>query len=195
MKNRQGMIKHIVFLMSIWLMVSGCQLSNRDAVSTEPSLEATRSISSSYNEVNPYNLPPFLGWVDPNPNSTLSVTEYSNTRLILFDKRPGVCVSFETYDLFEPGDDLTIAEAVSRLSMTIDGKLTEPMYTTLLTEDQPLLPFDPDTLEPIAQFEGGTNIRGCFEAKLGTGTHTAIFVVRKTSGDELRYEWDFTLID
>jgi hypothetical protein len=158
---------------------------------SEPIIKNSNSPPSSQGDL----LPPYLGFVYPTPGSILPKKEYETTMKLLDDTKPSVCVSFWTFYLLEPGDDLSVDEALSRLRIEADGQQVSKIYAVLLTEDEPLLPQDPDTGNPVAQFEGGSNISGCFAVTLDTGSHTVSFIARKTSGEELRYTWSFTLTE
>lgn len=182
-------------MISIIGSLTGCTslLMEQEPIGREPS--ETVSILTALPTSQENSLPPYLGFVYPKPGSTLSKKEYETAKILLDDVEPSICMSFETFYLLEPGDDLSVEDALSRIKLDIDGQQVNKIYAVLLTEDEPLLPLNPDTGDPIAQFEGGSNISGCFAITLDTGSHIADFIAQKTSGEELRYTWSFTLTD
>jgi hypothetical protein len=145
-------------------------------------------------------LPEFLEWVYPKPGTAWTMEAFVQEAWIWFIPgetvlEPAICISFLTFALFEPGDDLTVEEALNRLSVEVDGIVFTDLGDHLLSDDFPLLPRDPQTGAPSARFEGGSIILACFPVEIDPGLHTASFVARKSSGNELRYTWSFILVE
>jgi hypothetical protein len=143
--------------------------------------------------------PKFLDGVHPAPASAQVMEAFIQDSFIrlLSDTvlESAICVWFVTFYLLEPGDDLTLDEAFNRLSIVVDGVVFNEIKERLWSDDYPRLPYDSETGEPVAQFEGGSSIEACFAVDLDPGLHTVTFVARKSSGEELRYTWSFILVE
>jgi hypothetical protein len=129
----------------------------------------------------------------PEAEQILTMEEYET--LLWYDATlPSICVVFDPFVLVERGEFLSTEEYLTRFRLEIDELIiTELHYVFLPDTGGYDGPVDPDTGEPMYRVPDGWPYHLCFAATLGEGKHHATLIAQRTSGQELRYSWSFTI--
>jgi len=135
-------------------------------------------------EVELQNLPLYLRDAYPGPGAVVEMSEFKEQGVFhsLSRPKPSVCVQVHSYRVFvelvELNDELFAPETIlAGSSLEIDGTKVSEVYSN-------------------NRWNGSTtNHDICFVADLDPGLHTATYVFRAPSGEELRYSWPFLLIE
>lgn len=152
--------------------------------------------SSETNNITPQPTPEFIRELWPEPGSKRPLYDYQNY-LIYDATQPGICVDFGgILLLLEEGDFLTTEELFKRFSLKVDNQsINEPDYVFMRDTKGFDGILDSDTNEPIYSAPEGHPYFLCFYTDLQEGLHTATFIARKSSGQELNYTWSFYLLN
>lgn len=170
------------------LLTSGCLSAKNSSATPTVSEPEIPDI-----EVTPF--PDFIFHTWPYPGEVKAIEVYQKLFPPGFATQPSVCLSLVTYYMVEADVHLTVEDVLNQMSLKVDGRSFTQPYNYFITEDEPHLPLDPVTGEPIGTFSGGTSLVPCFAVDLGTGLHQATFSFERTMGEPLIYSWSFFLLE
>lgn len=141
--------------------------------------------------------PDYLLGIAPNAGEVLTVQEYERLAPSLgWDATlPSICLSIEPYPLMEPGNFPTAEEWLSRVSVTVDGRVIDTHHALLTTDRMGIQLSDPDTGELLKRAPDGSPFRLCYAATLGLGVHNVTLNVMKQPGEAATYTWSFELTE
>jgi hypothetical protein len=142
--------------------------------------------------------PPYISAVAPPPGSILNMQDFRDGKIDAGGSRwhatisQPICMKIEALWLAQPGDDLSSADLfLQHVEFTVDDQLMPHLDGIEALGDIVSITFP----------EGGDTAlaRGpyffCWKNELEAGTHTARFKFYKTLGEEVEYQWSFTLTD
>lgn len=179
------------FVQLVWLTLlftSGClSAGNSSATPVVPELEIP--------DIGVTPFPDFIFHTWPYPGEVKAVEAYRRLFPPGIATQPSVCLSLITYYMVEADVHLTVEDVLSQMSLEVDGRIFSKPYTYFITEDEPHLPLDPITGEPIGTFSGGTSLVPCFAVDLGIGLHQATFSFERTKEEPLIFSWSFFLLE
>jgi len=152
-------------------------------------------------------LPMYIARIHPEPGSSVSMVEleqeahtffFDPTQVISVTRvpvMPSVCLYIVFLgEIVEEGDFLSSEDWLLRMRLVLDGEIMPRPYATEFAYSIPADMLDPDSGAVIGRFPEPVSI--CYDAQTASpGQHTATFVVKKTSGEELAYTWSFTVTE
>jgi hypothetical protein len=109
-----------------------------------------------------------------------------------------VCVTLDAERVIEAADNgLSREDYLSRSRLILDGAVWERGEPSVVMEfagAQQELERDPETGETTIVRSNATGpFTLCWETGLGTGSHTSQYKIAKSSGQQLSYEWSFSI--
>lgn len=206
-----------IYLFCVTIAITGCSLrqSKREASTGIPATQTrqnipitkTYEIDDEQESLEPKcassilaqfplgQMPPFLGYVVPEPDSCYTVAAYEELASLSSLHEfmgPGICFSIDPFPLMEPGDFPTTEAFLLRIRMIIDENLISH-YRSATEEGFVYEHRDIETNELLWRIPEGAESQVCFEVALDPGDHVATIIFERTSGKMEQFTWLFTL--
>jgi hypothetical protein len=178
------MFKKSLGMLGMFLLLFGCQPVEVEVTEAVPVMTS---------------LPSYLKSTIPEPGKSYTLTDYETLATSRFwgAGEPAICVYISATPFVEPGDffGAAIHWVEDRVYLVVDDTIITEVHSLGPTDSEGGEKIDPETGKVIARGPDGSPMTICYAAPLDTGIHTATLVVKKTSGEQVTYTWQFRITE